>query len=120
MIINDDNFPTEVRRAWPDNGESRAPAFDATWRAAESRYARARHIQRMLAGAAAAVAAIIVGLNLTNSPVDDVTYIEVAELLESTSWTAPSDVLLPKREFDIYQELPTLLESTETAGGTLL
>ena len=120
MNIDDDNFNTEVRRAWPDNGDSRAPAFDATWRAAEGRYARARRNRRMLAGAAAAVAAIVVGLNPTDSPVDDVTYIEVAELLESTSWTAPSDVLLPEREFDIYQELPTLLESTETAEGALL
>ena len=47
-------------------------------------------------------------------------YIEVADLLESTYWSAPSDVLLPDRQFDIYQELPVIFESTEPAGGALL
>ena len=35
-----------------------------------------------------------------------------AELMDSTYWSAPSDVLLPDREFDIYQDLPELFEST--------
>jgi hypothetical protein len=50
----------------------------------------------------------------------EATYIEVAELLDSTYWFAPSDVLLPDREFDIYQDMPVLFESTEPAEGALL
>ena len=116
----DDNFDTEIKRAWPENESSRVPAFAATWRAAEQRYARSRRRYGMLAGAAAVVAIAFVGLQLQTSPTEDVNYIDVDDLLGSTSWTAPSDVLLPSHEFDIYQELPSLLESTEAAGGTLL
>jgi hypothetical protein len=47
-------------------------------------------------------------------------YVEVADLMDSTYWSAPSDVLLPDREFDIYQDLPVLFESTEPAEGALL
>ena len=54
-----------------------------------------------------------------NAPVDE-SYVEVADLMDSTYWTAPSDVLLPDRQFDIYQDMPELFESTEPAGGTLL
>ena len=115
-----DNFDTEIKRSWPDTIGRRAPTFKATWRAAEDRFAREQRRKRMLAGAAAVVAAAIVGLHLQTSPTDEVTYIDIAELMGSTSWTAPSDVLLPEHEFDIYQELPALLESTPPAGGSLL
>jgi len=120
MNEQDDNFNTEIRRAWPENDNSRVPSFAVTWRAAEERYARSRRRYGMLAGAAAVVAIAIVGLQLQTSPTADVNYIEVDELMGSTSWTAPSDVLLPRHEFDIYQELPSVIESTETAGGSLL
>jgi len=120
MKKHDDNFDTEIKRAWQENESSRAPTFAVTWRAAEQRYTRSRRRNRMLAGAAAVVAVAIVGLQLQTSPTADVNYIDVDELLGSTSWAAPSDVLLPAHEFDIYQELPSLLESTDTAGGTLL
>ena len=69
-------------------------------------------------GAVAAVAAVVVAFNL-QSP-ETTSYIEVAELLETTYWSAPSDVLLPEHEFDIYQEMPVIFESTEPAGGALL
>ena len=46
--------------------------------------------------------------------------IEMGELLGSTSWQAPSDVLLPQHEFDLYQDMPALIESTEAATGALL
>lgn len=115
-----DKFDTDIKRAWPENDMRRVPTFAETWRAAEERYARRRRRYGMLAGAAAVVAMVFVGLQLQTSPTADVNYIEVDELLGSTSWTAPSDVLLPRHEFDIYQELPSLIESTDTAGGTLL
>jgi len=120
MNENDDNFNTEIKRAWPDNESSRVPTFAVTWRAAEERYARSRPRYGMLAGAAAVVAIVIVGLQMQASPTADGNYIEVDDLMGSTSWVAPSDVLLPTHEFDIYQELPSVIESTDTAGGSLL
>jgi len=44
----------------------------------------------------------------------------MADLLESTSWVAPSDVLLPKHEIDLYQDLPAFSVSTRPAEGALL
>jgi hypothetical protein len=70
------------------------------------------------AAAAAIVGAVIVLLNSGSPPT--ASYIEIADLMESTYWAAPSDVLLPDREFDIYQDLPVLFESTEPAEGALL
>ena len=43
-----------------------------------------------------------------------------ARLLETTYWEAPSDVLLPARERDIYRDLPALEVSTEGNEGALL
>lgn len=120
MNNHDDNLGADIKRAWPANDSSSVPTFAATWRAAEERHARSRRRYGMLVGAAAVVAMVIVGLQLQTPPAADVNFIEVDELLGSTSWTAPSDVLLPRHEFDIYQELPSLIESTEPAGGALL
>ena len=110
----------EVRQNWPAPDSDRTPSFAATWQAAERRLAARRRQHWMLASAAAVVAAVAVGLLLRTPPAPDASYIEMDELMGSTSWVAPSDVLLPEHQFDIYQELPSLLESTETAGGSLL
>jgi len=106
-----------VSQAWP-SATGNEPAFDATWQAARQRHEVLRRRYRRVATAAAVVAAAFVVL-YAQSPTQE-TYIEVADLLESTYWTAPSDVLLPQREFDIYQDMPAIFESTEPAGGTLL
>ena len=115
MQVSEDTLRERVAKAWPD---AEAPAFDATWQAAATRHAMARRRYRWIAGAAALVAAITVAFNL-QAP-GQPSYIEVADLLETTYWRAPSDVLLPERSFDIYQELPVIFESTEPDGGTLL
>ena len=46
--------------------------------------------------------------------------LEVTGLLDSTNWVAPSDALLPEHEFDIFEELPRPMESTDSAEGALL
>ena len=104
-----------VRRAWP---AGRAPTFESTWRAAEARQRRGRGRHAGVAVAAAVVVALGLGIYF-RSPVP-APYIESAELLETTYWSAPSDVLLPERQFDIYQDMPVIFESTEPAGGALL
>ena len=108
----------DIRQAWPPGAGSATSSFASTWRAAEERYVSRRRHYRHFAAAAAVVAAVVVALN-AHSPVQN-SYIEVAELLESTYWTAPSDMLLPNRTFDIYQDMPIIFESTDLAEGALL
>ncbi len=118
MQTKDDTLRRRVREAWPE--PSQAPPFEAAWAAAEQR----RHGRRYgygygLGAAAAAVTAAAIILVSNGGPPAE-SYVEVAELMNSTYWAAPSDVLLPEREFDIYQDLPELFESTDPAGGALL
>jgi len=120
MSEANDDVRQQVVRAWRAVDAEKFPAFTDVWRRAEARHAGARRRYRRVAVAAVLMAAVFVALKLQAPSPNAVTYIEVAELLGSTSWTAPSDVLLPRHEFDIYQELPGLLESTRAEGGSLL
>lgn len=105
-----------------------APPFDAVFAAAERRHGDSKRPYAGIAGAAvvaAVVAAVAVAVMLmieARAPTPDSMpkMLQVAELMDSTNWSAPSDVLLPTHEFDIYQELPVLLESTKPAEGALL
>lgn len=97
--------------------EQEAPQFACVWQAAEKRHAARRIRHRALAGVAAVVA--MAALLPWRSPDVSVLVVE-EELLGSTSWSAPSDVLMPIRRTDIYEELPELIKSTEPDGGTLL
>jgi hypothetical protein len=116
MKATDDTLRRRVREAWPE--PSQAPTFEATWAAAERRRGGRRYGYGLGAVAAAVTAAVIV--LISNGVPTTESYVEVADLMNSTYWAAPSDVLLPDREFDIYQDLPELFESTEPAGGALL
>lgn len=110
----------DIANAFNKQQGDRVPGFAATWRAAQARHATNKASYLRLASAAALVAAVLIGFNLQTPQSDDTTFIELAELMESTSWSAPSDVLLPEHQFDIYQDMPVLIESTQTAGGSLL
>ena len=117
MNTDDEKLAQAVRRDFP--GDAQAPSFDATWAAAETRHRQARRRYAGLAAAAVIAAATLVVLNLGPEPAGDDSWVG-DELLTSTSWTAPSDVLLPEREFDIYQDLPSLNVSTKSVDGALL
>ncbi len=112
----DETLQTRVREAWPK--PSRTPTFETAWTAAEQRRRAGRYKYGLGTAAAAIAAAVIVLLN-SGAPEQE-RYVEVADLMDSTYWEAPSDALLPSREFDIYQDLPVLFESTEPAEGALL
>jgi len=109
-----------VRNAQANSENTQAPDFEHVWTAARERVQVSRKRQRLLAGsgAVAAVLAIAVGLYPPNEI--ELRYIDADELLETTSWSAPSDSLLPDHAFDIYQDIPVLIESTEPYGGALL
>ncbi len=117
MTSKDRKLAQAVANAMPADPAS--PSFTESFEAAAIRAGRRRHRIHLLAAAAVAALAVIVLLD--KSGVDaGPGYIEIAELMGTTSWTAPSDTLLPDSRFDIYQDLPTLMESTEANGGTLL
>jgi len=109
-----------VRDVQADTESRHVPDFDRIWAAANSRARESRKRQRMLAGAAAVAAVLAIAFGLRTTTEDEWRYIDADELLETTSWSAPSDSLLPVHEFDIYQDIPVLIESTETYGGALL
>ena len=97
------------------------PGFDDLFARAEREYRSAAR-RPLLAAAVASVAVLVVVLSVLQpaevAPPPE--WIEVDGLLDTTSWVAPSDILLPEHEFDIFTEMPTLIESTDSAGGALL
>jgi len=115
---SDQELANAIRQA--NSADSEAPPFSKVWSGAEQQYLRSRRRYSWFASAAAVLAGIVVVLNAAPPTVNHGGYIEMAELLGSTSWAAPSDVLLPIHDFDIYRDLPALMESTKPAEGALL
>ncbi len=113
---------TKLKEAVTDAFESAddAPPFERVWQAAVHRHRLSRRRYRSIAIAAAVAAVAVIVLNYQALRQDEMHYIEIAELLGSTSWVSPSDVLWPERQIDLYEELPVLIESTDPAGGALL
>ncbi len=93
-----------------------APAFEQSFEAARQRVERRSQMARVVLPVAAAIALVAV---IVGRPDPGLVYVSEAELLGSTSWQAPSDELLPTRRFDIYRDLPVLVESTKVDGETL-
>lgn len=119
------DFEEQVRTALKrGHGEAEAgqvPDFDSVWAGAEKSIARRRRRIRAVGGVAAAAVLIAVVMIGQLRPVEqDWQFIDPNEIAGSTSWTAPSDVLLPTHRFDIYRDIPVLIESTGEDGGTLL
>jgi hypothetical protein len=99
----------------------RIPDFNTSWSRAERIAVQQRRRIGAMVGVAAAAALVAVAFVSQQRQVDqDWLFVNPDELASSTSWTAPSDILLPKHQFDIYGEIPVLIESTERDGGTLL
>ncbi len=96
------------------------PTFDATFAAAERQLETPqRHHWIFASAAAAVVVALAVAPFVSRAPAGP-EYVQVAELMGTAGWTAPSDVLLPRHEIDLYRELPEIPESTKPAEGALL
>ncbi len=116
MSNEDANLRAILQQSQRD-ADGAVPGFDEVWAAAEARV-RVRAHRKRFAGLAAVAAVTI--LALLPSPDEEIRYVDIEELMGSTSWSAPSDSLLPVHQFDIYREIPRLFESTEPYGGTLL
>ena len=105
------------------SAEGKPPSFDDVWAAAERQYqASGRRRVRTASGLAAAVALAAITALLWPQQEPELTddYLIADALMNSTSWVAPSDSLLPEHQFDIYQDIPALGPSTNSQEGTLL
>ena len=117
--MNDDQFAGALQHAQARIEEGRAPTFDDAFAAAERRVRGARR-RRMAGAIAAAIVAVAVIMQVVPPSQPEWRFVDPEQFASGTSWTAPSDVLLPERRFDIFEEVPVLIESTETDGGALL
>jgi len=99
---------------------ARVPAFEAAFAAAEVRAARLVRRRRIAIGIAAAAAFVAIAASLLLPGGADWQYVDPDDLATSTTWVAPSDVLLPEHAIDIYRDIPVLIESTDSNGGALL
>ena len=117
----DQQLQMAVKRGHGEAEAGQIPGFDKVWANATEQAARKRRRIRFVGGMAAALALVTVVLVGQLRPVEqDWQYIDPDDIAGSTSWTAPSDVLLPTHQFDIYRDIPVLIESTGKDGGTLL
>ena len=120
--MSDNELANQVRNAFDTLAKKAPPSFDEVWAAAESQHFKERRRYATIIGIAAALAivAIVAGLWSPQEAGMSDDYLIADSLLNSTQWSAPSDALMPTHEFDIYQEIPFLLESTDLEEGTLL
>lgn len=119
--MNDDDMKNGLKSAYRA-AEGKPPPFARTWAAAESRHAGSVNRRRLVGGLAAAAAVAAVTVALWPSQQAELTdeYLIADSLLNSTSWAAPSDSLMPEHQFDIYGEFPFPEASTNEQEGTLL
>ena len=111
---------SQLQQAQQEAEQDRVPDFDTVWVAAEKRAAKGGKQGWMAAGAAAAAIIVMITVGLQRPAEQDWQYINPDEFESSTSWIAPSDVLLPEYRVDIFREIPVLIESTRTEEGALL
>lgn len=120
MSNDDEQLADAVRNSAPTI--ARAPEFDGIFARAEAQHRWQRRRGYLYAvGAVAAFATVVAAvLNpaLEKMPLPE--SLEVTGLLDTTAWAAPSDVLLPEREFDIFTSLPEPMQSTNLTEGALL
>ena len=116
--MNDELFSEH----WKKSLQSRAgetPDFDAVWVAAEARWLDERRRFRQISAVVAIVAILTVAVLYPGGR--QMQSVAVGEdFLGSTLWTAPSDVLIPRHDFDIYQDVPALMVPGELEEGNLL
>ena len=106
-----------LRQAQRAAEAGRVSEFDTVWAAAEEQAGKRRRPWAL----AAVAAAVVAGIVWIAQPEEQAwQYVDPDDLASSTSWVAPSDVLLPQRQFDIFKEIPVLIESTSTIEGALL
>ena len=120
MTNHNDKFRDALQAAQAQQEAGRAPAFEDMFAAAQVQAARLARRRRRNFGIAAAAAILAVAASLLLPRAEEWQYINPDDLATSTTWVAPSDVLLPEHSIDIYRDIPVLIESTDSNGGALL
>ncbi|NOX68484.1 MAG: hypothetical protein GXP15_04805 [Gammaproteobacteria bacterium] len=120
--MRDDWIEEELSKTLRHIPDRRVPEFASVLQRAEQRHARGARHYRLVA--AVAVIASVAAVTLVQWPnreeaVED-EFLIASSLLETTQWVAPSDVLLPQHQFDIYRDMPVFMRSTDAEKGTLL
>ena len=120
--MHEDWLEEELKRSLVQEAHPAAPDFDVVMRAAQEQHAAGGKRGRLVAAVAVVALLMIMTVRQWSSEpkVADDEFLIAAAMLENTSWSAPSDVLLPQHRFDIYREIPTFIESTKLEEGTLL
>jgi ferric-dicitrate binding protein FerR (iron transport regulator) len=120
MTDTDTRLSGALRREQQRREADNVPDFDAIWNAAETAASRRPARRRAAAGLAAAVALAAIAAGLWLPQEQDWQYVNPDDFATGTAWVAPSDVLLPDHQIDIYRDIPVLIESTDSNGGALL
>jgi len=120
--MSDDNIQNVLKDALSAAHQESPPTFDVVWTAAERRHRRSRRRYAAFGGiaAAAVMVAVVTGLWPSQETALTDEYLIADALLNATQWSAPSDALMPQHRYDVYREIPFLLESTELNEGSLL
>ncbi len=120
--MNDQRLREKLKDSLQSVQGGDAPEFDAMWSNAERQHRAARSRYQKIAGFAGASAVAAVAFMLWPLNDNNVTgiYLTEEDLLSSTQWIAPSDVLLPDHHFDIYGELPVFIDTNYFDEGSLL
>lgn len=120
MSEQDEIINRRLKRALQSMSATPVPGFDKTLAVAEKRLRASKRRNLAVSGlaATAAVAALVLMTTMPGEVNDE--YVSADVLLATTYWSAPSDVLLPTQDIDIYRDLPVLIESTEIIEGALL
>lgn len=117
--MTDDELRQDLKCAFT-SVEGDPPDFEKTLGAAETGLRRRRTLARIATGTAAAMLALLFGIWSSEAPQSSDEYLIADALMNSTTWSAPSDVLMPEHQFDIYRDIPFPVPSTNLQEGTLL
>ena len=120
--MNEKDIQKTLKPAFDQEQASDVPDFDKMWANAERAHSHSRRKFRLASGVAAAVALAVMAATFWPAQQAELSddYLIADALMNSTLWSAPSDSLMPEHQFDIYQEVPLLIESTHSLEGTLL
>ena len=119
--MNDEKLKGKLRNALQSMQSGDVPEFDTVWaNAGKRRTSRSRNLRLAGLAVAATVAAATFMLWPLNGNNSIGPYLTEEDLMSSTQWLAPSDGLFPKHHFDIYSEVPRLIETNDLDEGPLL
>ena len=120
--MSDMNTKEQLQDALAAVHAEQPPPFADVWAAAERRSKRSRKRYAGVVGIAATIALAVSAFSIwsANETARVDNFLIADALMNSTQWSAPSDLLMPEHQFDIYQDIPILMESTDTQEGSLL